>query len=198
MASTKNTRAAWGKASKGFSIALLDACETVTKKGAQVLATACEDWLAEMDWEWKRGSLQKSGPSGGFYLYKSGYKGGDATHPWYTGNLHDSFATAITDRGRLLHARYMTEGAQRLQTYKGQIVDGAAAAHDALMRAVHTNMRGVGGLVARLVIGVPYAQKVNEMESHKDYVDVYEKDFGDMLIAHMEQFLPKVSVRPRK
>lgn len=176
----------WGKTAKGFAQVLLDAGQTVTKGAAELLGNACQEALEELDWMWPRG--KNNGP------YKSGYRGGDADHPWYTGNLHDSVAAGVADGSRLLQARYMEPAARETQRYRGQVIDGKTLGPEALQRAAHTFAPGVGGLRAILVVGVPYADEVNNTDAHYDFVsELTSQLVGDVEGAMSE--LPKRSFK---
>lgn len=176
----------WGKTAKGFAQVLLDAGQTVTKGAAIRLGDACQEALDELDWMWPRG--KNNGP------YKSGYRGGDADHPWYSGNLHDSVAAGVADGARLLQARYMEPAAMETQTYQGQVVDGKTLGPEALQRAAHTFAPGVGGLRALFVIGAPYAYEVNHSDAHYDFVS----ELADYFVGEVEgamSELPKQSFK---
>lgn len=175
-----NGRASWGKTYAGFSVALAEAGKTMTKQGATMMLRACERWLIEENSQWPRGEGGKS--------YKSGYHGGDHYYPWYTGNLHDSVATVISDRNKTLGVRYMPDcsasNASVLQNYKGQVVDGEAWGKIAAQRSSHVLLPG---LQARLVIGVPYAKDVDEMPTHAGYIAEFEKSFSSEIRGEMEK-----------
>lgn len=179
----------WGKANKGFAEALLDAGTTISKKAAERLAYGIDEFLKNTDWEWPRGSNNGA--------YKSGYRGGDADHPWYTGNLHDSIAGSVSEWSRVMAVRYMPPGAKVLQSHNGVVVDGAELAREYIQRASHTFGKGMGGLVARLVVAVPYAEDVNESEAHYDFISPLEEDFINEIRSQMME-LPKQSFIPKK
>lgn len=186
MAVSAGNRMSWGKTSKGFALVLRDAGITVTAHAAKKLGEACVQTLKSFDWMWPRGA--NNGP------YKSGYRGGNAEYPWYSGNLHDSVAAGVADGRRLLQANFMTPGAQESQTYKGQVIDGASLGPEALNRAVQTFGAGVGGLRAMLVVGVPYAEKVNESEEHSGYISNLEEYFAGEVLGILNE-LPKRSFK---
>lgn len=148
----------FGKAEKGFATALLDAGQTTTKKGFELIDAAALEAIRSIDWEWPRGKDNGS--------YASGYLGGDAEHPWYSGTLHDSVAVGVAEGSVLRSMRFMTPGATFDQEYNGQKIDGAEYGVNALMDAVKfgSGARGgrVGSLMAVLVVGVPYADYINE------------------------------------
>lgn len=193
----------WGEASKGFAVSLLEAGKTLTPKAAALMADACSEFLANTDWDWPRGqrynALHESVRNvRGSRAYASGYRGGDADHPWYTGNLHDSIATGVISGTRILHTRYMQPGATEYQTYKGQIVDGYAEAENSIRRAAHTFSRaGVSNtLRAVLTVGVPYAYEVNHSDKHYDFIGVLQQDFQDDIMRAVED-LSRFSIRTK-
>lgn len=175
-----NGRANWGKTYSGFSQALSEAGKELTKQGITILSRACKEWLTEQNADWPRGE------GGG--AFKSGYRGGDEFHPWYTGSLHDSMATAVTDGNRIVNVCYMPDmsksGAQSDQTYKGRKINGAAEGQAALARASHVWLPGIQ---ARLVIGVPYARDVNDSPAHAGFIDEFEKDFGSTMTSRISE-----------
>ena len=170
-------RARWGKAYKGFSLALAEAGKTMTKQGATIMTRTCEEWLREQDDAWPH---SRSGTS-----YKSGYHGGDRYYPWYTGNLHDSFATRVSIGHRTVSVRQMTPRAAVLQYDKsyGEISGedwGALVAR----RGGHVFL---GGVQAQLYIGVPYAEKVNRMPEHEGYVEEFQRDFASTIESRFQE-----------
>lgn len=190
----------WGKTYKGFAEYLQLAGKSIGKRAADSLAAAGAEFLANEDWDWPRGkrfdavyngrNVRASGP------YASGFRGGDAMHPWYSGNLHDSMAVGVYNNTRLLSANYMTPGAAEPQTYKGQTVDGVSAGQEALLRAGHVFAPGSSGATLRavLVVGVPYAEDVNNLSGHAGYVDYFEEEFSSTIRPEIER-LRKIKLR---
>ena len=119
--------------------------------------------------------------------YASGFRGGDRVHPWYTGNLHDSLAVGVFQGTRILAKAHMTPGASVLQTYDGRTIDGITEGESALIRAAHTFAPGQAGdtLRAVLVIGVPYADSVNEMPGHAGYVEELQSTFYSTILPQI-------------
>lgn len=193
----------WGKTSKGFAEALLEAGYTLTNKSVTKIADACQNFLEEEDWDWPRGQrfdashIETRRAVRGSRAYASGYRGGDADHPWYSGNLHDSIATSVMEGNRIRAIRYMKPGATEYQTYKGQRVDGITAAEDAIRRAAYTFPRGgvSNSLRAVLVVGVPYADDVNKSDGHYDFLSPLQEHFRGSIEAAVED-LPNIAVRP--
>ena len=180
-----NGKAEWGKTYKGFAQALAEAGKHLTKQGATIMTAACEEWLQDVDSQWPRGARRdimnlNTGKSQRSYgAYASGYRGGDHYYPWYTGNLHDSMATVVTDGNRIVSIRQMQPGAtvgQNDETHG--YIDGSEWG---LLVANRASRVLLGGVQARLVIGVPYAQKVDEMPEHEGYVREFEVDFASTM-----------------
>lgn len=188
------SRASWGKASKGFAEYLDLAGKAIAKQAAKTLAAAGEEFMANEDWDWPRGERYDTSYKGrnvrGSMSYASGYHGGDAMHPWYSGNLHDSVAVGVFLGQRMLASRQMAPGATSEQTYNGMTIDGVTAGEDALRRASYTFAPGHKGDTARavLVVGVPYADYLNTSteigykghkvpNTHLGYADYLAKEF---------------------
>ena len=172
----------WGNTYKAFSKELLKAGEKITKQGETILTKACEDWLAEQNSNWPR-----------HYTMQSGAQfGGDEYYPWYTGNLHDSVATRVSNNGRTISIRQMDPAAiiaQHDETHDR--IDGQVFGQ---MAAVRSARMGLPGLLAQLFIGVPYAEKVNEMDSHAGYVEVMQEDFVKYITGRLE-FMRNLVIR---
>ena len=176
MAAFSNT-AEWGNTYKGFSKALTEAGKILTKQGGTILTRACEDWLKEQDEQWPHSSVGTS--------YKSGYHGGDHYHPWYTGNLHDSIATRVADNNRTISIRLMEPRAVVRQgaiaADVGRDYDNIVGAAFGRMAAVRSGRLNFPGVQAILVVGVPYAEKVDEMDTHQGYIKEFERDFASTM-----------------
>lgn len=199
-------RSGWGKADKKFVEYIQLGGKTIGKKAAETLANAAAEFMANEDWDWPRGerydtvyngrSVRASG------TYASGFRGGDAMHPWYSGNLHDSIAVGVFSGSRMLAARYMTPGAAEPQTYGGQDIDGVTEGQRVLSNYAS---RAAGGSVrAVMVIGVPYADYINTSptigwhnntpNTHIGYADYLEHEFYTTLLPSIER-LRKIKLR---
>lgn len=205
MASSSATlKVQWGKASKAFAEYLNIAGQTIGKKSAENLAAAGAEFMANEDWDWPRGARYDAVYNGrnvrASGTYASGFRGGDAMHPWYSGNLHDSMAMGVMLGTRIMAERYMNPGASEPQTYNGQTIDGVTAGHEALSHAAHTFAAGQSGDTLRvvLVIGAPYAEKVNTADSigwpgrekpntHQGYVEYLEGVFASTMRPSIEK-----------
>ena len=114
-------------------------------------------------------------------------------HPWYTGNLHDSMAVGVMKGTRIMASSFMTPGATVLQSHEGRTVDGVTAGMNALAKAARTFAPPTATRTV-LVIGVPYAEKVNQMPGHEGYWDYFEREFVSSLAPAIEH-LRKVRLR---
>lgn len=180
-------RASWRNASHQFAEALLDCSEELTKTGRGVMRKACEDWLEKTDADWPRGH-------------------GDYWHPWYSGALHDSLVARISEDGQTLFLRYMPSRSDEIQTATAEEtgtrsfnrIVGAAAG---LAIARTAEMTPYSGTVAEMLIGVPYAEFVNEMASHEGYIEELETDFVDYIQEQFDKnntLFKNLLVRPRR
>lgn len=182
----------WGKTSKAFATYLNLAGQTIGKQTAIGLAAAGAEFMANEDWDWPRGARYDTMHLGrnvrGSKTYASGFRGGDAMHPWYSGNLHDSIAVGVMQGTRILAATYMKPGATATQTYNSSVIDGVSEGINALQRAAHTFAAGSSGntLRAVMVVGVPYAEDVNSSptlgwgdkpNTHQGYAEFLQNEF---------------------
>ena len=88
-------------------------------------------------------------------------------------------ATVVTDGNRIVSIRQMQPGAtvgQNDETHG--YIDGAEWGARVANRASRVLL---GGVQAKLVIGVPYAEKVDEMPEHEGYVREFETDFASTM-----------------
>lgn len=192
--SRRSSSVSWGKTTKGFAEYLVMAGTTITPYAVKKLGEACEEFLATEDWDWPRGArftamnLNSGKAIRASGAYSSGFRGGDAEHPWYTGNLHDSMAASVMEGTRVLAIRYMNPGAYVLQSYRGNTVDGASLARVAAERASHTFIGGRFGSTLRsvLTIGAPYAEELNQKDNHRGYVEYFEKEFSSTINAALQ------------
>lgn len=201
------TRFSWGKSEKKFAEYIDLAGKNISKRSAEALADLGAEFMANEDWDWPRGArydtvyngrnVRASGP------YASGYRGGDAMHPWYSGTLHDSISVGIFNGTRLFSARYMTPGASSDQTYNGMKIDGVMAGQNAL-RDYASRARG-NSVKAVLIVGAPYAEELNTADmigfsgkkvsnTHQGYADYLENVFYGTLRPRIEK-LRKLKLR---
>ena len=189
-----NNKAAWGKFAKGFATLLVESGKHLDPQGASMMNAACENWLQEQDSQWPRGAgriemnLNTGKTQRSYGAYRSGYRGGNEDYPWYTGNLHDSVATVVTDGGRIVGIRQMAPGATVGQYDKRfGYIDGVEEGARMAARASHVLFPGI---VARLVIGVPYTDDVNKSPAHAGFADELQRDFARVMsnAIHGEYF----------
>lgn len=180
-----------GKVVKGFTTALADASEHLTGWARGWMSDSVKDALLEMDSMWPHSTTiaphigrSKKRNSTSFQLYAAQKFGGDRTHPWYTGQLHDSVVGAVSDNRRIVAMHYMPSHASTLQKDEnGNVVNGSECALAAAPSIART-MRFVPGVSASLFVTVPYAEKVNEMARHLNYEEELAADFA----ASVEDF----------
>lgn len=157
----------WGRTYKACSQALLGSGKALNQIALVELQQVAEKYLRDQDAQWPHST---SLPNGAKF-------GGDATHPWYSGQLHDSVAVRIMQKNRISSVHYMppspdTGKPQHTEKIKNIIgVDWA-----------HQIAEGSGpryflpGVQVQLIVGVPYAEKVNESGRHGGFVDSLADD----------------------
>ena len=184
--------ASWGKTYKGFSEALLDCGRQINERGKQYLVADAEKWLRDTDSEWPRHTEKKNGAK----------FGGDANHPWYSGQLHDSIAIRLAEGNKTIAIRFMPPAAsgkaQHMDHPKITGIIGSEWARDVASRAEHTYWKGSKALQAQLLIGVPYAEKVNEDGRHAGYAEELEAQFYDAISYKLSTNLSRLMVKPSK
>lgn len=185
--------ASWGKTYKAFSEALLDCGRQINERGKQYLVKDAETWLRDTDSEWPRHTEKKNGAK----------FGGDAMHPWYLGHLHDSIAIRLAEGNKTIAIRFMppassdTEG-QHMDHPKITGIIGSEWARDVAGRVEHTYWKGSKALQAQLIIGAPYAEKVNEEGRHAGYAEELESQFYDVMSYKLSSNLSRLMVKPQK
>lgn len=171
------TTVQWKKTIKGFSQALGYAGEHLSgwARGWMNEAVGNALSLIDADWEGETHWKRASGKISSF--------GGDHFHPWYTGQLHDSVAGIVSDKHRTVSIQYMQQAATKPQTYEGQVIIG----HDWAIRKAQDMARAlhfVPGIVASVVVGVPYSEKVDKMQRHRGYL----RDLSVQFAANVEDY----------
>lgn len=152
----------WGKTYKAMSQALLNAGKALNSIASVELQEVSEKYLREEDAKWPHST---SLPNGARF-------GGDAMHPWYSGQLHDSVAVRIMSSNRITSVHYMppspaTGKPQHTDTIKNIV--GAEWARE--IAEAHGARYFLPGVQVQLIVGVPYADKVNESGRHYGFAD---------------------------
>lgn len=161
----------WKKPVRGFTDALGYSGEHLTNWAKEWMSEAVQDSLSKIDAQWDRHAEAKSS-SGRRMSF-----GGSHFYPWYSGNLHDSVAGIVSDRHRTVAIHYMPESAEGIQTYGGLPIIGADWAirgAQNLQRVLHF----YPGIAATIAVGVPYAEKVDQMPAHAGYVRELNNQFA--------------------
>lgn len=161
----------WGKTYKACSMAILKSGLALNQIALTELQDVARQYLKNTDAKWPHSSFISKG------TVVTNLFGGDKFHPWYTGQLHDSVAVRIMQGNRISSVEYMTPSPatgkpQHTETIKNIIgVDWA-----------HEIAEGGGpryflpGVQVQLIVGVPYAEKVNERGRHFGYIDSLAND----------------------
>lgn len=145
-----------------MSQALLNAGKALNSIATVELQGVSEKYLREQDAKWPHST---SMPNGARF-------GGDAMHPWYSGQLHDSVAVRIMSSNRITSVHYMppspaTGAPQHTNTIENII--GAEWARDIAEGAGARYF--LPGVQVQLIVGVPYSDKVNQSSRHYGFAD---------------------------
>ena len=160
----------WGKTYKAFSQALLQSGKALNSIATVELQEVADKFLDRTNAEWPHHSSRtriKWGPNN----VSTAQFGGDAMHPWFSGQLHDSVAVRIAQGNRTTSVHYMPPsangGPQHMGNTKG-IIGVEWAREVAERRAPYFFLPGVQ---VELIVGVPYTDKVNESGRHYGFAD---------------------------
>lgn len=170
----------WGKTYKACSMALLGAGKALNQIATEELNDVARRFLREQDAQWPHSTQAQSKKSGKTMLF-----GGDAEHPWYSGQLHDSVAVRISQKNRITGVHYMppspdTGKPQHTETIKNII--GVEWARE--IAEMHGPRFFLPGVQVQLIVAVPYAEKVNESSRHAGFVD----HLADELFSSVNQW----------
>lgn len=196
--------AKWNKFTKAFSEALIDCGEQLTPLGEKIMIRGCEEWIAKTDSEWPH-STSVTRIGWGAHNVKTRKFGGDKMHPWYSGQLHDSISVRVADGNRVIATRYMPQKGVGYQTATaeeaGRDYDKIVGRQFGVLMAGRASRVKQSGTNAQMFIGVPYADKVNEMPRHEGFADELYAQF----VSYLEGFFDlnngrfrKLMVKPRK
>lgn len=143
-------------------MALLGSGKKLNQIATFELQAIAEKYLRDQDAQWPHSTVM---PNGARF-------GGDKDHPWYSGQLHDSIAVRIMQGNRITSVHYMppspdTGKPQHTETIKNIV--GAEWARE--IAEAHGPRFFLPGVQVQLIVGVPYADKVNETSRHFGFVD---------------------------
>lgn len=174
-----------GRVVKGFTTALTDAGEHLTGWAKEWMSEAVRESILQMDSVWPHTTIientirrSRKPNSTKYILVGAQMFGGDRTHPWYSGQLHDSVVGVVSDRRRIVSVSYMPSRADFPQKDdNGSPVNGSELALNSIS-ALSRVTRFLPGVSASVYITVPYAEKVNEMPRHLNYMEEIAADFA--------------------
>lgn len=177
----------WGKTYRSMSYHLLDAGKQLTEIGKRDFTYLAQEYLSEVDAKWPHSTLvTKPGKYGGVVQQSFG---GDKDHPWYYGQLHDSVAVRIADKNRTVSVSYMPTRATAPQhTSKSDGVGeykNIIGAEWAQIAAYNAQYYFLPGIQFQLIVGVPYANKVNDSGRHYGFAD----SLMDDLVYKIETYI---------
>ena len=185
-----------GETVKGFSDALSYAGEHLSGWARGWMHEAVKKSLSQIDSEWPHSSFKSKG------TIVTNLFGGDKFHPWYSGHLHDSVVAIVSDKHRTVAIEYMPPSAETAtQTYNGQTVVGRDAGEIAAMSAQRV-LHFLPGTVASIFVGVPYADKVDDMPRHAGYIRELQNQFAssveDYFMIKAQGFRTRIFIADKK
>lgn len=201
----KGFSANWNKFYSAFSEALLDCGHQFTKQGETMLLNECEAHLQRLNEAWlnDRAYYRRSirNPFNGKQVVSDLV--GSNLHPWFTGTLHDSISASVAEGNRTIGVRYMPRAASGAQfatsAEAGRDYSTIVGSSFGALTAGRATRVPEGAVSARLLIGVPYAQFVNEMEEHEGFINTLQSEFiSDIRDVFAEQKIRNLIIRPKK
>jgi hypothetical protein len=159
-------------------MAILESGKALNSIALEELRGVSEQYLKDQDAKWPHHSGSSSSTG------KSQFFGGDKDHPWYSGQTHDSVAVRVAQGNKTAHILYMPtsaypppgepgrylnpDGSQTMRGFSGGII-GAELGRQVSEHNVSYYF--LPGVQVQLVVGVPYANIVNESSRHMGFVD---------------------------
>lgn len=175
-----SAHADWKKFAASFSDALGDCGEQLTNFGKMKLSDSCREWIKKVDSEWPHHTEVTRIKWGRNNVVTSSF-GGDRDHPWYSGQLHDSIAVRIAEKNRNIAVHYMPASATEPQHATvqdaGQRYDHIIGAEFAVREAYNAQFYFLRGIQMQVIVGVPYARKVDESPRHYGFLMNLQADF---------------------
>lgn len=179
-----------------MSYHLLDAGKQLTEIGKRDFTYLAQEYLSEVDAKWPH-STTVTRIKWGKNNVQTARFGGDKEHPWYYGQLHDSVAVRIADKNRTVSVSYMPTRATAPQhTSKSDGVGeykNIIGAEWAQIAAYNAQYYFLPGIQFQLIVGVPYAQKVNDSGRHHGFAD----SLMDDLVYKIETYILSPAFREK-
>lgn len=151
----------WKKASKAFQKALLGSAKEYNRVASELFTQSAEIFLKNTEASrW--------------------------TVPYYTGNLMDSIGVRILVGNRLVDYRTMVETTYVQHATKPQHMKGIYpiwGGVELMKRILRPSRRTSRGVVAQLMVGVPYAE---EVDKKRDYFDSMSDSFAFWMSRSVE------------
>lgn len=135
----------WRKASKSFQKEILSHKGEYTNAAARVFSQASEDFLERVN------------------------SYGDSVVPIYTGNLIDSIGVRVLKGNRLVAYRTMVETTYNQHATQPQHMKGVYPIWgeiEIMRRIMRPSRRANKGVVAQMMVGVPYAEEVDKTHDY--------------------------------
>lgn len=175
----------WGKTYKAMSMALTNAGETLNQIAIDGLREVAESFLKDEDANWPHGTtVQTLSKKNGLVASATQKFGGDAFHPWYTGQTHDSVAVRIMSKNRITSVHYMPPSPDTGRPQHTETINNIIGAEWAREVAEgHGPRYFLPGVQIQVIVGVPYADKINESGRHQGFADYLADELFDKVDA---------------
>lgn len=191
----------WKKSIKGFSDALGYTGEHLSNWAKDWMSESVSQAISEIDADWPHHSEGKSYFGGSIKVLDGAKFGGDRFHPWFTGQLHDSIVGIVSDKHKIVSMDYMPQSAGRPQTYQGQVIIGHVWAEQKALEVARV-LRFLPGIYATIVVGVPYADDVDESARHAGFIRELSNQFAssveDQFMIRGQGFRTRTFVADKK
>ena len=171
MASRTNRFYDWGKTYKACSMALLESGKALNQIALTELQDVARNYLKDTDAQWPHSSFISKG------TIVTNLFGGDKEHPWYSGQTHDSVAVRIMQGNRITSVHYMPPSPDTGKPQHTETIQNIVGTDWAYRIAEGGGPRYfLPGVQVQLIVGVPYAEKVNESDRHHGFADSLADD----------------------
>lgn len=161
----------WGSTYKAASMCLLQAGKALNSIALSELSDVASGYLKDLDSQWPHGSFIAKG------TVVTNLFGGDHDHPWWSGQLHDSVAVRVMQGNRIAAVRYMPPSPDTGEPQHTKTIQNIVGAEWARQIAEGGGARYLlPGVQVQLIVGVPYAEDVNESSRHSGFIESLSND----------------------
>ena len=166
----------WSHTYKAASMCLLEAGKALNSIALTELGDVASGYLKELDSQWPHGTTVTRYGWGKNNVSTRSF-GGDKNHPWWSGQLHDSVAVRVMQGNRIAAVRYMPPSPATGEPQHTKTIQNIVGVEWAHKIAEEGGARYLlPGVQVQLIVGVPYAEDVNESSRHSHFMDSLSND----------------------